>query len=44
MLSNLRKRVVTAASTQRPAAVAVGFAVGAWGALRGRRGSADQMR
>src|SRR6266436_638959 len=44
MFSDLRKRIVTVSSTRRPAAVAVGLAVGVWGLVRGRRGSADHLR
>ncbi len=44
MFSELRKRIVTVSSTRRPAAVAVGLAVGAWGLVRGRRGSADHLK
>lgn len=44
MLSDLRKRLLTAATTRRPAAVAAGLLLGVWGALRGRRGSVDHLK
>jgi radical SAM protein with 4Fe4S-binding SPASM domain len=44
MLARIRKRAVIASSTRRPAAVAVGFALGVWGLVRGRRGSLDHLR
>jgi radical SAM protein with 4Fe4S-binding SPASM domain len=44
MLSELRKRLAVASATQRPAALAVGFAMGIWGLVRRRRGSGDHLR
>ena len=44
MLSQIKKRLIIAASTRRPAAAAVGLAMGAWGLVRRRRGSSDHLR
>jgi len=44
MLRRVKERVRVLASTHRPAAVAVGAVMGAWGYLRGRRGSADHVK
>ena len=44
MLTDFRKRLIVAASTRRPAATAVGLALGALGLLRGRRGSLHHLR
>jgi radical SAM protein with 4Fe4S-binding SPASM domain len=44
MLSTLRKRLVIAASTRRPAAAAAGLVLGVWGWVRGRRGSQDHLK
>ncbi|HEV3141437.1 MAG TPA: radical SAM/SPASM domain-containing protein, partial [Vicinamibacterales bacterium] len=43
-LASLRSRLIVAASTSRPAAVAMGALLGLWGLLRGRRGSVDHMK
>jgi radical SAM protein with 4Fe4S-binding SPASM domain len=44
MIHEIRNRVRVLASTNRPAAVALGAVWGAWGLLRGRRGSLDHLK
>jgi len=43
-LRELKERIRILASTHRSSAVAIGAAMGAWGALTGRRGSRDHLK
>ncbi|HYE86612.1 MAG TPA: radical SAM protein [Vicinamibacterales bacterium] len=44
MLSQLRSKIIVAASTHRGWASAVGLGMGLWGVVRGRRGSIDHLK
>ena len=44
MLKTLRRKIVVGASTSRTVASMVGLGLGAWGALRGRRGSMQHLK